>query len=111
MQVVIAEVALARFRETDFYEEQIEHLAHRNQLEGIEILVAPQGAPNPSTGWSYQLLSFDNDNDPDVVYNENLFGAQYEATKEKVAWCRKLFTATLPMALGLEEWRRSNADK
>ncbi|WP_199042732.1 helix-turn-helix domain-containing protein [Glycomyces salinus] len=111
LRVVMSEVSLTRFRGADFYEDQIEHLRHRNRQEGVDIFIAPTGKTTPSTGWSYTIMSFDNAKDPDVVYLENLLGAQYEADRKKVDWCRSLFSTTVPMVLGLEDWRASDADK
>lgn len=111
IQAVMAERALTVFRGTDIYEEQIEHLAERNRLEGVEIFIAPHGTIHPSTNWSYRIMTFADKKDPDVVYQENLFGIHYEADKEKVEWCRRLSSATLPVVLGLEEWRETDADR
>ncbi|GAB3659174.1 helix-turn-helix domain-containing protein [Glycomyces tarimensis] len=109
MRVIMAEHALTRFKYADFYEDQIDHLARKARVRGVDIFIVPSGRVNPSTGWSYRIMSFMDSKDPEVVYQENLFGSQYEADKAKVAWGRRLFSATLPVALGLEEWRESDA--
>ncbi|MCC3763181.1 DUF5753 domain-containing protein [Glycomyces sp. TRM65418] len=111
IQAVMAERALTAFRGTDIYEEQLELLAERNRVEGVDILVVPHNTIHPSANWSYSIMTFADKKDPDVVYQENLFGGHYEADKDKVAWCRRLSSATLPVALGLEEWRESDADR
>ncbi|SDD04137.1 DUF5753 domain-containing protein [Glycomyces harbinensis] len=111
IQAVIAERALTIFRGTDIYEPQVEHLAERNRIEGVEIFVVPSGTSHASNGRSYRIMTFADKKDPDVVYQENLFGSHYEADKERVARCRTLSSATLPVALGLEEWRDTDADR
>lgn len=111
MQIILPEMALSVFRGTDIYEEQVEHLVERNRHEGTDIYIAPSGTLHASANWSYTVMTFADKKDPDVVYQENLFGGQYQADKEKVAWCRRLFSATLPVVLGLEEWRETNADR
>lgn len=111
MRIIMSEVALTRFKGADFYEDQIDNLVQRNRVEGVDIHIALREAINPSTSWSYQILSFDDDRDPDLVYMENLFGGQYHAESDKVAWCRKLFSATVSVVMGLEEWSDSRADK
>lgn len=111
MRVILSELALTRFKGADFYEDQVEHLTQRNRRREVDIFIAPRGKITPSTGWSYRIMSFASQQDPEVVYQENLLSSQYEATKKQVAWCRNLFSTTLPVVLGLEEWRASDADK
>ncbi len=111
MRVILPERALTDFKSTEVYEEQVEQLAKLNRLESIDIFITSSGKITPSTNWTYVLMSFIDPKDPEVVYQENLFGTQYEADKAKVARCRRLFSDTLPMALGLDEWRDANADQ
>ncbi|MEU6248826.1 helix-turn-helix transcriptional regulator [Glycomyces sp. NPDC047010] len=111
IQAVIPERALTVFRGTDIYEEQVEHLLDRNRLEGVNIFIVPGDTTYASRGWTYQIMTFADPKDPAVVYQENLFGGHYEADKVKVEMCNTLFSATLPVALGLEEWRETSADR
>ncbi|MCD0442821.1 DUF5753 domain-containing protein [Glycomyces sp. A-F 0318] len=111
VQAVIAERALTVFRNTDIYEEQIEHLQERSRIEGVEIFIVPSGTIHASHGRSYTIMSFTDRKDPDVVYQENIFGGHYEADKAKVELCNTLFSATLPVVLRLEEWREIDADR
>ena len=106
MRVVFPEEALTIFKGTDVYDDQVEHLKNLNRVDGIEIFVVPSGTLHASRGRSYEIMSFLDSKDPEVVYQENAFGAQYEAEKAKVGHCRRLFTATLPVALGLVRRRK-----
>ncbi|GAB3230856.1 hypothetical protein GCM10027447_25570 [Glycomyces halotolerans] len=111
MRVILPEGALKVVKGTDIYDDQLQHLAKLNGIDSIDIFIMPSSTIGPSKGWSYEIMSFVDPKDPNVVYQENLFGAQYEADKAKVARCRRLFSATLPMALQLDEWRESHADQ
>lgn len=110
MHAVMSERALTVFRGTDIYEEQIDLLVERNRLDGIEIGVVPASCLHASTSWAYSIMTFADKQDPDLVYEETIFGAHYEADKDKVKMCRSLGTATLSVVLGIEEWRESDAD-
>ncbi|HEU5126416.1 MAG TPA: helix-turn-helix transcriptional regulator [Glycomyces sp.] len=105
MRVVLPEEALILFKDADIHADQIERLTELNKIEGIDVFIAPLGSVHASRGRSYRIMSFHDSKDPAVVYQETIFGGQYEADKSKVAQCRRLFSATLPVAVGLEEWR------
>ncbi|GAB3999105.1 helix-turn-helix transcriptional regulator [Glycomyces albus] len=109
MRVILPEEALLTFRDTDIYQGQISHLVKMNQVEGIDIFITPIGKITAARSWSFRIMSFIDRNDPEVVYQENLFGALYQADKMEVDRCRRLFTDTLQVVLALEEWRESDA--
>jgi hypothetical protein len=111
MRVIQAEHSLARLANTSLYEPQLDWLSELNEREEINIYVLSSDGISPSMGISYSILSFDSAKEPDVIYEENMFGAQYEAEPSRVAQGRTLFSTTLALVKTLEEWRESHADR
>ncbi|THV43547.1 helix-turn-helix domain-containing protein [Glycomyces buryatensis] len=111
MRVILPEDALTIFKGTEIYDEQLAHLTKLNRLAQVEIFIVPSGQIHASRGRSYEIMAFVDEKDPEVVYQEDIFGGRYEAKQGRVVQCRKLFSATLPVVLRYEEWRASDADQ
>jgi hypothetical protein len=111
MRVIQSEASLTQFQGMPFYGEQIARLHEMNRIPDVEIFVLPTGLIHPSMGWSYEIMSFDNRDDPDVVYQSTITGTLYEADKAIVARCRSIFTETLTLVEPLEEWSPSDAEQ
>ena len=64
---------------------QIKHLIEMSQRPNVTLQVVPFNAGgHPAAGGSFSLLSFDDQNLPDVVYLEQLTGAQYHTKADIV---------------------------
>lgn len=110
LRVIQAEQSIARLRGSDLYEPQLDWLSELNQREEIDIFILPSNLIHAAMGRSFMILSFDG-NEPDVMYQENMFGAQYDTEAARVNLGRAVFSATLPLVIGLDEWRETDADK
>ncbi|THV26416.1 DUF5753 domain-containing protein [Glycomyces paridis] len=104
LRIIQAEHSLSVIEGTDLYAEQLERLHEDNAREGIDIFVMPTKVLHPSMEGPYMILSFDDPSTPDVVYQESVLGAQYEARIDQVDRCRGVFSATLASAVPLDEW-------
>jgi hypothetical protein len=111
MRVIQSEHSITRLRSTDLYRPQLDWLSELNERDEIDILVLPSDGIHPWMGKPFMILSFDSKNEPDVIYEEAMFGAQYEASPERVTQGRTVFSAILALAIALEEWRESDADR
>jgi hypothetical protein len=111
LRVIQTEQSITDLRGTGLYEAQLDWLSEINQREEIDLFVLPSGIVHASMGLTYSVLSFESDSEPDVIYQENMFGAHYEASPERVKQARSVFSATLPLVIALDEWRESNADR
>ena len=58
IRTIMSEVALLKFRDTEIFNPQVEHLVRMNQLDGLEIFIVPIGVMHPSWGRSYRIMSF-----------------------------------------------------
>jgi hypothetical protein len=110
LRVIQAEQSLTKLKGSELFEPQLDWLNELEEREEIDIFVLPATTIHAAMGRSFSILSFDSDTEPDVIYQENMFGAQYEADPERVIQARAVFSATLPLVLRLGEWRESNAD-
>lgn len=110
-RIIQSEESLNRVRSTGLFDKVLAHLKKLDELGAVDIYVVPRGMIHPSTGRTYSIMSFADSRDPDVVYQEHLFGAMFEADKATVSEGRTVFSATLPLAKSLEEWSESDADE
>lgn len=111
LRVIQAEQSITKLKGSELYEPQLDWLSELNQREEIDIFLLPANIIHAAMGRSFSILSFDSEKEPDVIYQENMFGAQYEADPERVNQARAVFSATLPLVIALDEWRESDAYK
>ncbi|HZG90623.1 MAG TPA: helix-turn-helix transcriptional regulator [Pseudonocardia sp.] len=88
-------------------EEQIAHLraVHDKGAARIGVLPATDGVHRAMRG-PFVVLDFDDPEDPDVAYVENLAGSRYLDKPTDVAQFREAFEEVRDRALSLEEWLR-----
>ncbi|MQM24132.1 helix-turn-helix domain-containing protein [Glycomyces albidus] len=111
MRIIQAEHSITRLRGMPLYEQQLDWLSELNELEEVNIFVLPADGFYPLMGQPFSILSFDDAKEPDVIYQEHLFGSQYEADPSRVDQMRAVFSALLALTITLEEWRESDADR
>jgi hypothetical protein len=110
LRVIQSENSIAGLKGTGLYEAQLDWLSELNQREEIDIYVLPANTIYAAMGFSFMILSFSG-RERDVMYQENMFGAQYDTEDSRVKQGRTVFSATLPLVIALDEWRESDADR
>lgn len=105
IRIIQTEHSLAVIEGSDLYEDQLARLREDNARENVEIYILPTRVLHPSMEGPYVILSFDDPATPDVVYQEGILGAQYEATEDQVIRVSDVFSGTLALAVPYEDWR------
>ena len=84
---------------------QLHHLRELAQLDHVDIRVLPldAGAHAAMTG-AFQLLDFDDPDDPPVVYAETLAGARYVEQPSQLDEYRRVFNLIYKQTTGIEEY-------
>lgn len=111
LRIVQSEQSITRLKSAGLMTAQLDWLSELDSRDEIEVFVLPSDGIHPGMGRSFMILSFPSKNEPDVIYQEHMFGAQYEAEPERVRQGRVVFSALLALVIGLDEWRASNADR
>jgi transcriptional regulator with XRE-family HTH domain len=106
MRIIINEAAIERIRGEVFFEEQMSRLDEAAAIPGVEIYVLPFAAGlHASMNARYTLMTFEEQDDPELVYTDGPAGAQFESDRRIVARYRRVFTATLEDAVPYPSWR------
>ncbi|GAA1674309.1 helix-turn-helix transcriptional regulator [Glycomyces endophyticus] len=86
--------------------EQLEHLCELDERPNITIAYLPFSAgPHPELIAPFNLLSFLNDKDPDLVYFEATGESRFVEALETVQACRRAFESGLGQARTIKEFR------
>lgn len=109
LRVIQTEQSITRLKGSELFDPQIDWLSELDEREEIDIFILPANIIHAAMGMSFMIMTFGG-NEPDVMYQENMFGAQYDTEAGRVNQGRTVFSATLPLVIRLGEWRDSNAD-
>jgi hypothetical protein len=92
-------------RSTHVMEAQIAHLLAiaKRGMASVRVLTATNGIHTAMRG-PFTIMDFDDPDDPDLVYVENLIGSRYIERRDHVGEYRRAFEQMQAQAVPLEEY-------